>query len=163
MKFERKYIACDAVHDAIVDPHGAALSREAAKKKLFDDDDLDFGDGETDDYGDEDIDSDLLDQFDEEIEGVDLADLDLDDFADELNDDDLDDEFDDDVEHHSRSKRRNSEDEDVYEEEIDDNDFYNDEFKDFDNYTTVTDFDDDLDTYIENEGGGYYDDYDSRY
>ena len=170
MKFANKCNAGGCGH-SIVDPQDTALSREAAKKRRYDDeDDIDFDGGRLDDDmnddfdADDDIDSNLLDQFDDEIEGVDLADLDLDEFADEFDDNDLDDDFDDDDEPHSRSKRRGGDDdEDVYDEEIDDSDFYNDEFKDFDNYTTISDFDDDLDTYIENEGGGYYDDYDSRY
>ena len=163
MKFESKYGA-SGFDNVIGDPMGTGLCREAAgKKKTLAEEDLEF-DSKFDDADDDDDDDDLevgddlLDQFDDDIEDMDFSDLDLDDFADELNDDDLDDVFGGNGKSRSKSKKRASDDD--YDEEVDDNAFYNDEFKDFDNYTTISDFDDDLDTYIENEDGGFYDDYD---
>jgi hypothetical protein len=171
MKFKGKFDA-DCFDGSVAGSRSNAMSCAGKRKSrveedlALDDDYLD-GDGGGDDLDDLDTDS-LLDQFDDDIEGVDLSDLDLEDFAGEFgDDDDLDDDFDDDDydgDSPRGSKRRRDEDEDVYDEDdIDDSAFYNDEFKDFDNYTTISDFDDDLDSYIQNEDGGFYDDYDSRY
>lgn len=173
MKFKGKFDAEDStMADSRI--NSATYYMAGGRKKRVDDDiDIDddyFDGGDSDDDGDLDADTaSLLDQFDDEIEGVDLSDLDLDDFAGEFDNEDLDDDidgYDDYVDDAPRgsSKRHHADDEDIVDDDdIDDSAFYNDDFKDFDNYTTVSDFDDDLDSYIENENGGYYDDYDSRY
>ena len=171
MKF-KGYFDAKCVDHASAGSRRNAMSCQAGKRKHHVEDDMDLDDdyldgGDSDaDLDDIDTDS-LLDQFDDDIEGVDLSDLDLDDFAGEFGDDDLDD-FDDDYDGDIDSPRSGSkhrrDDDDIADDDLDDSSYYNDDFKDFDNYTTVSDFDDDLDTYIENEdGGGYYDDYDSRY
>lgn len=170
MKFKGKF---DADCIDVASSRGNAMSCAGKRKSHVEEDDMvlddDYVDGDGD--GDDDLDTDsLLDQFDDDIEGVDLSDLDLEDFAGEFGDDDdeeddFDDDFDDDDSPRSGKRRhRDDDDDDIYDEdEIDDSAFYNDEFKDFDNYTTISDFDDDLDSYIQNEDGGFYDDYDSRY
>ncbi|MBO4771598.1 MAG: hypothetical protein J5595_03555 [Bacteroidales bacterium] len=174
MKFKGHFDA-ECVDHACAGSRSNAMSCQAGKRKRHVEDDMDLDDDYLDggdsgaDLDDIDTDS-LLDQFDDDIEGVDLSDLDLEDFAGEFGDDDLDDfddDFDGDIDSRRSggSKRRRDDDlDDIADDDLDDSSFYNDDFKDFDNYTTVSDFDDDLDTYIENEdGGGFYDDYDSRY
>lgn len=168
MKFKGKFDA-DCIDGSVAGSRSNAMSCAGKRKSRVEEEDLalddDYVDGGDDLDGDLDTNS-LLDQFDDDIEGVDLSDLDLEDFAGEFGDDDEDD-FDDDYDDDDAprgSRRRHDEDEDIYDEDdIDDSAFYNDEFKDFDNYTTISDFDDDLDSYIQNEDGGFYDDYDSRY
>lgn len=161
MKFENKF---DVYGDkyAFEEPENGSVTYQAAKKKKsLEEEDFDF-DASLDDLADiEGLDSDLelLDKFNDEIDEIDLDDIDLDEFDDDLMDDDLDGMFGSEGKSHKRSRK---DDDDVDLDDIDDSKFYNDEFKDFDNYTTISDFDDDLDTYIENEGGGYYD-YDDRY
>jgi|GEM_PF-2779359 len=168
MKFKGKFDA-DCIDGSVAGSRSNAMSCAGKRKSRVEEEDLALDDDYVD--GGDDIDDDidtnsLLDQFDDDIEGVDLSDLDLEDFAGEFGDedeDDFDDDYDDDDAPRG-SKRRHDEDEDIYDEDdIDDSAFYNDEFKDFDNYTTISDFDDDLDSYIQNEDGGFYDDYDSRY
>ncbi|MBR2105352.1 MAG: hypothetical protein IJ894_00235 [Bacteroidales bacterium] len=169
MKFKGKFDA-DCFDGSVAGSRSNAMSCAGKRKSrveedlALDDDYLDGGDG-GDDLDDLDTDS-LLDQFDDDIEGVDLSDLDLEDFADEFGDDDLDDlddDYDDDDSPRGKRRRDDDDDDDIDDDDIDDSAFYNDEFKDFDNYTTISDFDDDLDSYIQNEDGGFYDDYDSRY
>ncbi len=144
------------------EPQSGLLSYEAAKKKkTLEEEDLDFDEA----FADDDIDIDtekLLEEFDDDIDEMDIDDLDLDEFDEDLNDDDLD-VFDDDFGSSKPSRRRRKADDDIDDDEVDDSQFYNDEFKDFDNYTIVSDFDDDLDTYIQNEDAGGYFDYDDRY
>ncbi len=158
MKFEinkREQDNCGAYGE----PISGRLSYEAArKKKTLEEEDLDFDEA----FSDDDIDTDLLlEQFDDDIDEMDIDDLDLDEFDEELNDDDID-VFDDDFGSRKSSKKRRKDD-DIDDDDVDDSQFYNDEFKDFDNYTIVSDFDDDLDTYIQNEDAGGYFDYDDRY
>ena len=171
MKFKGKFDADSFDNYSVAGSRSNAMSCAGRRKSRVEEDDMalddDYldGDGGGDDL-DDDLDTDaLLDQFDDDIEGVDLSDLDLEDFAGEFGDDDLDDLDDDyDDDDSPRGKRRHDDDDDdIDDDDIDDSAFYNDEFKDFDNYTTISDFDDDLDTYIQNEDGGFYDDYDSRY
>ena len=167
MKFKGKFDA-DCIDGSVAGSRSNAMSCAGKRKSRVEEEDLALDDDYVD--GGDDIDDDLdtnslLDQFDDDIEGVDLSDLDLEDFAGEFGDedeDDFDDDYDDDDA--PRGSKRRHDDEDIYDDDdIDDSAFYNDEFKDFDNYTTISDFDDDLDSYIQNEDGGFYDDYDSRY
>jgi len=141
------------------EPQSGRLSYEAAKKKkTLEEEDMDF-----EEAFDDDIDTEkLLEQFDDDIDEMGYDDLDLDEFDEDLNDDDLD-VFDDDFGAGKPSRKRKRDDDDIDDDDVDDSQFYNDEFKDFDNYTIVSDFDDDLDTYIQNEDAGGYFDYDDRY
>lgn len=136
MKFEKNK---GANNGTFAEPNYGELNYQAkAKKKSLAEEDAEF-----DENFDGDDDDNLLDKFDDEIEEADFDDLDLDEFDDELNDDDLD-VFNDDLDEGIKPRKKSNK-KAVDDDEIDDSKFYNDEFKDFDNYTTISDFDDEED------------------